>query len=218
MNEPIENKAPKPLGLVPKNVQSWILIGLAVMMILIMWLTGGRKPRPAAKAPTEAPPAEAQLEVNEAQINQLQSRIAELQRRQAVAQNALAQQTRLLGATTQNSQPTQQQLPASGNPSADPADDAFRSERKKREYLSLFASNVALSYRTSPSTASSAPELRSSLPTPISQPDSSDVAQLAQFKQFEPEALQTPPQVVSRISRAPEPASPGAAGKEEAQP
>ncbi len=44
MNEPIEEKAPKPAGLLPKHVQSWLLIGLAVLMVLIMWLTGGKKP------------------------------------------------------------------------------------------------------------------------------------------------------------------------------
>ena len=40
----IQDKAPKPPGLLPKNVQSWLLVGLAVLMVLIMWLTGGKKP------------------------------------------------------------------------------------------------------------------------------------------------------------------------------
>jgi type IV secretion system protein TrbI len=207
MNEPIQNKTPKPPGLLPKNVQSWILIGLAVLMILIMWLTAGKKPQSAAKAATQAAPVEAPLEVNEAQINQLQSRIAELQRRQMVAQNALAQQARLLGSPSPDSQPSKQQPPTSGNSSADPAEDAIHSERKKREYLSLFASNVALSYRTSSAIGSRelAPEPRSSQPTSISQPDSPE--QL--LKQFELAASQTKPlQEASPTSRTPEPASP----------
>jgi type IV secretion system protein TrbI len=206
MNEPIQNKAPQPPGLLPKNVQSWILIGLAVLMVLIMWLTGGKKPQPAAKAPTQGASAEAQREMNEAQINQLQSRISELQRRQMVAQNALAQQARLLGAAPQDSQPTQEQSPASGNRPAEPAEDAIHSDRKKREYLSLFASNVALSYRKSPASGPSAPEPEpsSSQPTPISRPDGSDSAQLAQLlKQFQPAVRETtPPQ------RIPDPALP----------
>ena len=45
MNEPIQEKTPKPPGLVPKNVQSWLLIGLALLMVMIMWLTGGKKPQ-----------------------------------------------------------------------------------------------------------------------------------------------------------------------------
>ena len=32
----IQDKAPKPHGLLPKNVQSWLLAGLAVLKIVIM--------------------------------------------------------------------------------------------------------------------------------------------------------------------------------------
>src|SRR5579871_318269 len=105
----IQDKAPKPPGLLPKHVQSWLLIGLAVLMVLIMWLTGGKKPQPAAKTSTQATTPETPLEVNQTRINELQSRIEELQRQQLVAQNALTQQTRLLGAAAQGSQTGEQQ-------------------------------------------------------------------------------------------------------------
>ena len=39
----IEDKTPKPKGVMPKNTQSLVIIGVAVLMILIMWLTGGGK-------------------------------------------------------------------------------------------------------------------------------------------------------------------------------
>ena len=151
MNEPIQEKAPKPPGLLPKHVQSWLLIGLAVLMVLIMWLTGGKKPQPAAKTTTQAATPEAPLEVNHTRINELQSRIEELQRQQLVAQNALTQQTRLLGAAAQGSQTGEQQPSTSGSQPPERSEDAIQSERKKRQYLSLFASNVALSYRKPPS-------------------------------------------------------------------
>src|SRR4029077_2172349 len=92
----IQDKAPKPPGLLPKNVQSWLLISLAVLMVLIMWLTGGKKPPVPMRAAPSAPSVQAPLEVNEAKIVDLQNRIQELQREQAVAQNALAQQNRTL--------------------------------------------------------------------------------------------------------------------------
>ena len=91
-------------------------------------------------------------EVNETKINELQNRISELQREQLVAQNALTQQTRLLGVT-----PTGQPLPSGqlpqpgvggGQPQQPTPEDLIQTERKKRAYLSLFASNVALSYRS----------------------------------------------------------------------
>ena len=58
MNEPIQDKAPKPLGLLPKNVQSWLIFGLAVLMVVIMWLTGGKK-QAVPRAAGTFPPADA---------------------------------------------------------------------------------------------------------------------------------------------------------------
>jgi len=140
----IQDKAPKPPGLLPKNVQSWLLAGLAVVMVFIMWATGGKKPPVPSKAPPPPPAVLPPLEVNEAKIVELQKRIEDLQRDQIVAQNALAQQSRALGSGSEG-----QAVPPSppyGNSSERP-EDAIQAERKKRDYLSLFASNVALSYR-----------------------------------------------------------------------
>jgi len=144
----IQDKAPKPPGLLPKNVQSWLLAGLAVLMVLIMWLTGGKKPATPSKAAPPAPAVLPPLEVNEAKIVELQKRIEDLQREQIVAQNALPQQTRVLGPGPEAQ--TVSPSPAYANSSERP-EDAIQAERKKRDYLSLFASNVALSYRKGPS-------------------------------------------------------------------
>jgi len=141
----VQNKAPKPPGLLPKNVQSWLLAGLAVLMVLIMWLTGGKKPPAPSKVTPPAPAVLPPLEVNEAKIVELQKRIEDLQREQVVAQNALMQQARVApGAEAQAVPPSA----AYGN-SSEP-EDAIQAERKKLDYLSLFASNVALSYRKGP--------------------------------------------------------------------
>jgi type IV secretory pathway VirB10-like protein len=149
----VQDKAPKPEGLLPKNVQSWLLAGLAFLMVAIMWLTGGKKPQPPRPA-SSAAPAAAPLEVNETKIAELQNRIEELQRQQLVAQSALAQQTRLLGGA-QDAPPSQA---AGVSPSGEePHEDPVQAERKRRAYVSLFASNVALTYRKSPPSAS-APE------------------------------------------------------------
>ncbi len=146
MNEPISSgipdKAPKPPGLVPKNVQSWLILGLAVLMVVIMWLTGGKKPV-TPKTNLLAPVAPT-AEVNETKIAELQDRIQHLQHDQLVAQNALAQQTSLL-ATAPSGADTNSG--ASGSAQPERAEDAIEAERKKRGYLSLFASNVALTFR-----------------------------------------------------------------------
>ena len=48
----IKDKAPKPAGLVPKNLQAFVLVGLALLMVLIMALTGHKRPAPTANSET----------------------------------------------------------------------------------------------------------------------------------------------------------------------
>ncbi len=181
MSQPVEvqERAPRPQGLLPRNVQSWLLIGLAFLMVAIMWLTGGRKPATQAKLVSPSSPLGAPLEVNETKINELQNRIEQLQREQLVAQSALAQQTRLLGAAPQDAQLAGQQNAAASGPDQR-AEDPIQAERKRRAYVSLFASNVALTYRKTLTSApapesETAPSAQSFVPAG---PDSAAVAQL----------------------------------------
>jgi type IV secretory pathway VirB10-like protein len=147
----IQDKTPKPPGLLPKNVQSWLLIGLAVLMVLIMWLTGGKKPPAPARPALAGPPVQAPLEVNEAKIVEMQNRIQELQREQNIAQNALAQQNHVLASGGVDPQYSASSAAANGGQPAR-TEDSIEAERKKRSYLSLFSPNVALTYRKVPST------------------------------------------------------------------
>ncbi len=188
MNQPnqVQEKAPNPPGLLPKNVQSWLLISLALVMVLIMWLTGGKKAQPLAKAIPPAPMVQAPLEVNDAKIAELQNRIQELQREQLVAENALAQTNHPISTTTPD---LPQQSGAAGNGSADRPEDVIRAERKKREYLSLFSSNVALSYRKPPAGVTAlAAEPNSALPNFVpSEPDATQIAKL--LKEMQPNSV-----------------------------
>ena len=137
-------------------------------------------------------PVQAPLEVNETKINELQNRIEELQRQQLVAQSALAQQTRLLSAGPQDPQEAPQQG-ASGNPPEQRAEDPIQAERKRRAYVSLFASNVALTYRKAPPAAPAAePETAPAAPSlvPVA-PDSQQVAQL--LKEMQPNPVSPAP-------------------------
>jgi len=184
MNQPtqpaqVQEKAPKPQGLLPKNVQSWLLIGVAFLMVAIMWLTGGKKPQTPAKAASSAAPVQAPLEVNESKIVEMQNRIQDLQRQQLLAQTALAQQTRSLGVAAHDAA-VPQQPGAVGSSEQRPEEDPIQAERKRRAYVSLFSSNVALSYRkTPPNSTASATE------TPIaaasSPPPTPDALQLPQL-------------------------------------
>jgi type IV secretory pathway VirB10-like protein len=196
MNQPaqpaeIQEKAPKPQGLLPKNVQSWILIGLAFLMVAIMWLTGGKKTPTPAKAAPSATTTQAPLEVNEAKIAEMQNRIQDLQRQQLLAQTALAQ-TGSIGTAAPGSPESQQ--PATGGTSEQrPQEDAMEAERKRRSYTSLFASNVALSYRKSPSNPP-APATEIPLAVAAPPPASPEAPQIAQrLKDVQPNAISTLP-------------------------
>src|SRR5713226_919812 len=188
MNEPIKHKAPKPPGLLPKNVQSWVIIGIALLMVVIMWLTGGKKPQATGKAAVPTVQTPAPVEVNETKIAELQSRIQDLQKQQLAAQSALAQQTRLLGSLPQEQSQAQPNAGPSNSPHAT-AEDAIKAERRKREYLSLFASNLALSYRKNASGAGTSIAENSRTEQPQATTQSPDGFQLAQLlKEMQPPA------------------------------
>ncbi len=179
MNEPITEKAPKPPGLLPKNVQSWLLVSLAVGMVLIMWLTGGKKPPATPKTAMPGTLLPAPVEINEAKIAELQSRIQELQREQLVAQSALAQQNRLLDGASPDSATAQSSGPAN-NTSGERPEDPIQAERKRRDYLSLFASNVAVTYRKNAATGVGVAVPIPTDATANGSPASPDAAQVAQ--------------------------------------
>jgi type IV secretory pathway VirB10-like protein len=206
VNEPIEDKTRKPPGLLPKHVQSWLIVGLAVLMVLIMWLTGSKKPRGTSQAgqPALIPPA--LVEVNEGKIAELQKRIEQLQREQLVAQNALTQQARVLAAGAGE---TGSAVAPGTAPATERVEDPIETERKKRGYLSLFASNLALSYRKNPevsshSRAESTPT-NSELGIPVALPPQIEAASLAQVLKAMPlpGSPVVPPQILPPSSSRP---------------
>ncbi len=200
----------------PKNVQTWAMLGLAVLMVSIMWLTGGKKPQTLPKSGTSAVQTPAPLEVNEGKIAELQNRIQELQREQQVALN---QQNKFFGAIqseSQNATPAQ----VAGTvqpPQATPA-DPIQDERKKRAYVSLFSSNVALSYRKDLAQPELAPGTASPASNPFGLPgqpaqEPTFNQQLAQILQGLPPA----PQLIPPPPAAINPPQAGAATAEDAE-
>jgi type IV secretory pathway VirB10-like protein len=208
LNQPIQDRAPKPPGLLPKHVQSWLIVGLAVVMVLIMWLTGSKRPQPTTKpgAPITLPPALA--EVNEGKIAELQNRIEQLQREQLVAQNALAQQSHVLTGAVE----PPIQASAGAAPASERVEDPIEAERKKRNYLSLFASNVALTYRKNPSSAPASTSSEPGIPGPLpaQQTEAVSLAELLRAMPPPTASPQAPALSLSRsgaITSGPEPSS-----------
>ena len=152
----IENKAPKPAGLLPKNTQQLVILAVAVVMVLIMWLTGGNK-RPAASS-AAVPPAARVQPPNPATVEDFKQTIQQEQAatRQPISPSNLARLQSLgladevpPGGTVSPTDATAPQPGAvlGGPATQPPPPDPVKEDKKKREYLSLFAPNVAFTHR-----------------------------------------------------------------------
>jgi type IV secretion system protein TrbI len=161
----IQDKAPKPKGLMPKNIQALVMGGIALLMILIMAVTGHKR----SKMPTATPsPQPVAGPVDQSKIQSFGRDIQQEQEQSAPEVEAalLAQQRRLAAereyggdlanpyGTPVTGVPSNGVYPpgayaAASQPQTARAQDPIREEEKKREYESLFADNVALSYRKS---------------------------------------------------------------------
>lgn len=169
----IKDKAQKPRGLMPKNLQAMVVFGIAILMILIMALTGRKPPKSVTATPPAAPTP---LPVNEDKVSDYKKAIEEQQRQSApgIERALLAQQQRDLAAQAQNpanpmgtpvtgpypngTYPPGAYAAAQPGSAQPPPPDPVKEEQKKRHYLSLFASNVALTYRKNAPGMHSAPE------------------------------------------------------------
>src|SRR6266700_7915846 len=181
----VENKAPKPAGLLPKNTQQLVILGVAVVMVLIMWLSGGTK-RPNA-APGSVPPAARVQPPNPTTVEDFKETIQQQQAaiRQPISTSNLAR-LQAMGLADDVppggavAQPTDAGIPQPGGvlgggsgQQAPPPPDPVKEDRKKREYLSLFAPNVTFTYRK----GQEAEQLAGTGPKSLNPPSPDDSAQ-----------------------------------------
>lgn len=155
----VRDKSVRPSGLLPKNIQAWMVLGIALVMILVIALSGNKSPRegasqPAAKAPSVIDPNEARIQEYRNRIDEDARKLAAEQERLRGAKEAVGlAASQATGSTTMPGLPMRQQIleqtreerfaqsPSSQSP--------IERDREKREYESLFASNISLSYRKS---------------------------------------------------------------------
>ena len=124
----VTDRRPVPRGVLPRGVQTWIMAGVAIVMLLIM-LVVGRPDAPARPAQTTAPAQPPSAD----RVRDYQDRLRILE----------AQALR--DAQVPDAVPTAPQAYADSAPPA--PQDPIAEERRRREYQSLFASNVVLSRR-----------------------------------------------------------------------
>jgi hypothetical protein len=125
----VTDHRPVPRGVMPRGVQTWVMAGVAVGMLAIMLIVGRPDP-PARSSPTTAPVQPPSAD----RVRDYQDRLRLLE----------AQAMR--DAQTSASSPNVQRGQNDNAPSP-PSQDPIATDRKRREYESLFASNVVLSRR-----------------------------------------------------------------------
>ena len=125
----VTDRRPSPRGVLPRGVQTWLLAGLAAFMLLIMFVVG-RPEAPARPAPAASPAMAPTAD----RVRDYQDRLRALEG-QSLAQLAGPQAAPVVDPR------------AYSEPSSPPPADPIATERRRREYESLFASNVVLSRR-----------------------------------------------------------------------
>jgi type IV secretion system protein VirB10 len=126
---PIKDRRTMPRGVLPRRFQTWLMAGLALGIVLIVLLAGHPEPpaRPAA-APAAAP------EPNADRVRDYQDHLRTVEER--LARDAQAD------APTPPPRPEVRTEPQMQAP-----EDPIAADRRRRQYESLFASNVVLSRR-----------------------------------------------------------------------
>ena len=136
-----DKRKPAP-GVLPKNAQTWIVVGLTTVIMLMLWVSGPAKGTQSAQK-TDLPKTEPVVGLSPAEIV---SRL-EQERREQQAPLAPADRPR-----NRQAERGDDPSPSAGSSeSAAPAEqDPIRQDMRRREYASRFASSVSLSYRTPP--------------------------------------------------------------------
>lgn len=128
---PVTDSRIAPRGVLPRNAQTYLMLAVAVGILGIIVLTGNREPesRPVSAATT---PATMALNPDRLRDYQDRLRVLDDRARQALNEPRVDQPPRLGGYE---------------EPGMSAAPDPLEAERKRREYESLFSSNVVLSRR-----------------------------------------------------------------------
>ena len=200
----VTDNRPVPRGVLPRGVQTWIMAGIAVGMLAIMLLVGRSDP------PVRSTPAPATSQAPSA------DRVRDYQERlRAMEAQALREAQAAAGP------PAPAMMGFQDPPQSAPPPDPLQADRKRREYESLFASNVVLSRRPEgerPDTGRDAAAIAGNRESDTRMPSIDEIADAAiratarasggtvlpSTESPVPSAVAPPPREVERTTRAPE--------------
>ncbi len=149
----IVDKRKAPPGVMPRQIQTWALVGVTVLMVAVLMLTS---PAPAPTTRPTTNPALSTVDPSVTKIQEYQRRVDEQAQRLAAERAELELAKRALNSTPAAGQP-QAQTAAPQTGTTDRPIDLMQQERAQREVRSRFADPIVLTTRTTPASSSSPP-------------------------------------------------------------
>lgn len=216
---PVQDRSLRPTGVLPKNMQTYVIIGIAVVMVGAIAFSGAGTPQ-RSKDP-QAPKPQTAIDPNWARIQEYRNRIDEQARKLADEQAKLEQAKQTFGmapaapgsqplSALQAQYPYQPYQPPPSEPRIPPKPEknSIELDQEKREYQSLFASNVALSYRKNESATPAEVEQHAGPPSlltarPASTALAASVAPAVSAESSEPPAQDYSRNAAERMANAP---------------
>lgn len=141
-NVDIKDKRKRAPGVLPKNAQSWVVIALTTVIMLMLWVSGPTKNAKSSQK-TDAPKVETVSGLSPAEIS---ARLDQQQREQQQKPLVLPQRPSNQAANAGLTPP-----PGSTSAAMPTEEDPIKQDMRRREYTSRFSSSVSLSYRSSQS-------------------------------------------------------------------
>jgi type IV secretory pathway VirB10-like protein len=152
-----QEQAATPSGTMPRNIRSWVILGIAVVMLLVIWLTGWNRKSTSPTGNSVPLPAK---DVSVASDQAKADEVADVQKQVSDAQHALQANEQAQEKPTPPDDPfaihTPVQSPDTQHHSelgpyeydqAPVEPDPIVDDMRKRTYMANFESNVALSFR-----------------------------------------------------------------------
>jgi type IV secretion system protein TrbI len=153
----IKDRRPKVTGLLPKNAQTRVLAGLAILMVLVMMFSGrksaptkaGQKAITASQSATAAETDTTRVKEYTEQLEEQTRKLAQEEAELTQTKRGFEKQIQAPGSAPITGVQGTYPMPAAYAPAyaATPEKDWIEADRQKREYEALYASNIALSYR-----------------------------------------------------------------------
>ena len=135
----VQDKRKRAPGVLPKNAQSWVVIALTTVIMLMLWVSGPTK-NAKSSPKADAPKPETVSGLSPAEISaRLDQQQREQQQRPFIPPQRPASQI----ANTDVGPP-----PGTASAATTTEEDPIKQDMRRREYMSRFSSSLSLSYRS----------------------------------------------------------------------